>query len=126
MTAQPQNTVVHALRLADGRWMPGQSPNPGGRPKAIGPVRDLARAHTALAVDTLVEICQHGENEMARIVAANAILDRGWGKPMAMVAMHNPGPDLGALIEDAHRSAAEVMAAPVSIEVTESNNGAVG
>ena len=29
--------------------------NPGGRPKIVAEVRDLARAHTAEAVDTLVQ-----------------------------------------------------------------------
>jgi hypothetical protein len=118
MRRTPENTVVHAPRLADGRWMPGQSANPGGRPRSIGAVRDLARAQTALAIDTLVEICEHGESEMARIAAANAILDRGWGKPTAMVEMHNPGPDIGALIEQAHLNAVELLATPSMIGVT--------
>jgi hypothetical protein len=35
---------------------------------------------------TLIEIADHGENESARVTAANAILDRGWGKPAVPVA----------------------------------------
>src|SRR5262252_8252843 len=31
----PQNTSDHATRLPSGRWAPGRSPNPGGRPKII-------------------------------------------------------------------------------------------
>ena len=58
----------------------GRSGNPGGRPKGHGEIRELARLHTATALATLVEICQGGENESARVAAANAILDRGWGK----------------------------------------------
>ena len=34
----------------------GQSGNPGGRPKILADVRELARAHTAKALNTLVEI----------------------------------------------------------------------
>jgi hypothetical protein len=67
------------------RFEKGQSGNPGGRPKAYGEIRDLARQHTDLALQTLVEIATHGENESARVTAANAILDRGWGKPAVPV-----------------------------------------
>ncbi len=68
----------------------GQSGNPGGRPKGHGDLRELARQHTPTALATLVEICQGGENESARVAAANALLDRGWGKPAAPIA----GPDV--------------------------------
>lgn len=62
------------------RFKKGRSGNPGGRPKGNGEIRELARLHTATALATLVEICQRGENESALVAAANAILDRGWGK----------------------------------------------
>ena len=42
---------------------------------------ELARQHTAIALDTLTDICENGMNETARIAAATAILDRGYGKP---------------------------------------------
>jgi hypothetical protein len=42
---------------------------------------DLARQHTSIALDTLVDVCENGLNETARISAATAILDRGFGKP---------------------------------------------
>jgi hypothetical protein len=62
------------------RFEKGRSGNPGGRPKEYGEIRDLARQHTDLALQTLAEIAAHGENESARVSAANALLDRGWGK----------------------------------------------
>jgi hypothetical protein len=34
----------------------GQSGNPGGRPKVVAEVRELAREHTSKAVETLVSI----------------------------------------------------------------------
>ena len=34
----------------------GQSGNPGGRPKVVAEVKELARAHTAAAIETLVAI----------------------------------------------------------------------
>jgi hypothetical protein len=62
------------------RFEKERSGNPGGRPKGHGEIRELARLHTATARATLVAICQSGESESARVAAANAILDRGWGK----------------------------------------------
>ena len=41
---------------------------------------------TPKTLATLIEICRNGENEGARIAAANALFDRGWGKPVAPVA----------------------------------------
>ena len=67
------------------RFEKGRSGNPGGRPKGHGEIRDLARRHTATALRTLIEIAEHGENESARVSAANALLDRGWGKPAVPV-----------------------------------------
>lgn len=59
----------------------GQSGNPRGRPKQSGEMRALARRHTASALATLIEIALRGSSESARVAAANALLDRGWGKP---------------------------------------------
>ena len=66
-------------------FLPGQSGNPGGRPKDIGGVQDLARQHTALAIETLVQIMQHGDRDAARVAAAQALLDRGWGKAVQSI-----------------------------------------
>lgn len=50
--------------------------------KAPTEIRSLARAHTATAINTLVGIMNQEEAApAARVAAANAILDRGWGKP---------------------------------------------
>ena len=59
----------------------GQSGNPGGRPKALRQVEELARLHTVEAVKTLAAI--HSDTKTppaARVAAANALLDRGWGE----------------------------------------------
>ena len=64
---------------------PGKSGNPGGRlrkDKAQLLVEVLAREHTEAALATLVQIMQDTEEKgAARVSAAIAVLDRGWGKP---------------------------------------------
>ena len=76
------------------RFEKGRSGNPGGRPKGDGEIRELARHHTGTALRTLIEIAERGENESARVTAANALLDRGWGKPAVPYA----GADLPTVI----------------------------
>ena len=68
-------------RLANLRpFKPGQSGNPGGRSKAQIDVRNLAREHTREAIETLVLVMRNGKPGEAAL-AANSLLDRGWGKP---------------------------------------------
>lgn len=50
--------------------------------KASAEIRSLARAHTDTAIRTLVGIMnQDKAPAAARVAAAQALLDRGWGKP---------------------------------------------
>jgi hypothetical protein len=62
-------------------WKPGQGGNPGGRPKVSAQIRDLARDHGAQAIERLV-ILMHSKNESVAVRAAEALLDRGYGRPM--------------------------------------------
>ncbi len=64
-----------------GLWQPGQSGNPKGRPSIKGEVETLARAYTAEAIETLVEMMRNSESDKVRIAAATALLNRGWGMP---------------------------------------------
>ena len=63
-----------------GQFKPGQSGNPSGRPKDVGHVRDLARKHTTAAIKMLAAMMKSGEPDRTRVAAAEALLDRGWGK----------------------------------------------
>ena len=58
----------------------GSSGNPGGRPKAVHSVQELARKHAPEAIKTLADIAKKG-TPAARVSAAIALLDRGYGKP---------------------------------------------
>jgi hypothetical protein len=74
-------------------WQKGMpSPNPGGRPKALHNVQDLARQHTEAAVKTLADI-MHDEKapHSARISASEALLSRGWGRPILPTVQANAG-----------------------------------
>ena len=72
-----------AHRDGSGRWQKGgASPNPGGRPKEVGDVRELAKAHSAEAIETLATIMRDKDAPpAARTAAATALLDRGYGRP---------------------------------------------
>ena len=72
--------TIQKARLRSGQFAPGQSGNPGGRPKDEHRVAELARSYTLEAIDTLVELMRDGKDERVRGTAAQALLDRGWGK----------------------------------------------
>ncbi|MCH9050726.1 MAG: hypothetical protein IIA72_06550 [Proteobacteria bacterium] len=56
-------------------------------PKAPTEIRSLACAHTAAAIKVLAGVMNQPKAPMAaRVSAAVALLDRGWGKPTQMVA----------------------------------------
>jgi len=44
-------------------------------------IRSLARSHTKMAIKILAGIAKDGTNDAARVSAAVALLDRGWGRP---------------------------------------------
>ncbi len=61
-------------------FVKGKSGNPGGKPKGIGDMRALARCHTEKALAVLVAALESSREDI-RVKAADALLDRGWGKP---------------------------------------------
>jgi len=61
----------------------GKSGNPGGVPKGYREMRAAARAHTADALKALVEALS--DNKL-KVAAAQALLDRGWGKAVQAMA----------------------------------------
>ena len=80
-----------------GRFAKGQSGNPGGRPRDEQKVAELARSYTREAIETLVELMRRGNDERVRGTAAQALLDRGWGKPKVEVVTDGTGAYVEAL-----------------------------
>lgn len=61
-------------------------------PKTLTEIRSLARAHTKTAVNVLVGIMRSKDaTAAARVSAANAILDRGWGKTAQPIESSDDG-----------------------------------
>ena len=61
-------------------FQPGQSGNPGGRPKVIANIREIAREYAPEAVLRLVELMRDEDPRVA-VAACKEILDRGFGRP---------------------------------------------
>ena len=73
--------------MANPGWAKGVSGNPGGRPKQDVKILDLCRKHSLEAVGVLVEIMRDKDApSTARLGAAQAVLDRGWGRPAQIIA----------------------------------------
>lgn len=71
----------------------GISGNPGGRPKESAEVKRLARQHCEAAVAKLVELMS-SSNESISLAAANALLDRGVGKPAQAITGDDEAPPI--------------------------------
>jgi hypothetical protein len=66
-------------------FRPGQIANPGGRPKAATAMTAEARRYAIESIHALVRTMRRAATDQARIAAANALLDRGFGKPTQAV-----------------------------------------
>lgn len=79
-------------------------PKTGGRQKgtpnkATSSIKDAARAYTDEALSTLAEVMRDkAAPPAARVSAASAILDRGYGKPSTVIN----GDDEGGALKLAH------------------------
>ena len=101
-------------------FQPGQSGDPGGRPKLPPEVKEMAKAYTAEAIQTLAEVMRNESAPPgARVTAAEKLLDRAWGKSESTVNVHdNRTPrDL---------STAELLSAIAALGVVGKEEGAGG
>lgn len=71
---------------------PGAGRKPGKVSKAKLDIAEKAKTHGAAALAVLYEVMKDGQApHSARVSAANAILDRGYGKPMQAVEVGGEG-----------------------------------
>jgi len=67
----------------------GKRPNAGRKAGSVvrgtienrDAIGELARAHTEVALQALVKVATKSDSDAARVSAASALLDRGYGKP---------------------------------------------
>jgi hypothetical protein len=103
-----------------GGFKAGVSGNPGGRPRAVEEVRELARAHCPDAIAELARLAVKAKSESARIAAIRELLDRGYGKatqPLAGETRPDGEPfeftlKIGQVNADGSRTVAEVRPSP--------------
>src|SRR5262245_47903001 len=70
------------------RFSKGTSGNPTGRPKADQTITGLARAHCPRAIEVLAELMNDPKaTASARALAAEKLLDRGYGRPPLLNAV---------------------------------------
>lgn len=125
-SSQDDDTAIlpPATRDAKGRLLPGQrSINPNGRPPAIKDIKDAAKAHTRAALNTLISVMNNLDAPAAsRVTAAEAILNRGWGRPMQNIEARVDVTDLGttaaSVLMELTRAAKEAKQAGQIIDIT--------
>jgi uncharacterized protein DUF5681 len=71
----------------------GQSGNPGGRPKVLADVQELARQYAPVAIVELARLALKAKNENARIAAIRELLDRGYGRSRQSMEVSAPAGD---------------------------------
>ena len=65
----------------EGAGRPSGSTNKSS-PEQSQRLSELAKTYTEEALETLVDVARNGRTDAARVSAANALLDRAYGKPV--------------------------------------------
>jgi hypothetical protein len=82
------------------KFRKGKSGNPGGRPKVLGELQELARHHAPEVISELARIALKGKSETARIAAGRELLDRGFGRARQSMEVSLPEPDIVQMMLD--------------------------
>jgi len=82
-------------------FVKGKSGNPGGRPKMDKEVEDLARSYSIESIERLAYWMRTDDGRNS-ISAAQALLDRAWGKPAQKLV--GEGSEGALIVEIVHRA----------------------
>ena len=109
-------------RTGNGRFQKGESGNPGGRPKLPADIREAFKAKAPEALEVLTRCLQSDDDRIA-MMAAQAILDRGYGKPTQSIDARTGWPDGSLYRRDAsqgreHRGLAQGQCGVPSVDQT--------
>jgi hypothetical protein len=72
------------------KFSKGVSGNPGGRPKVLCEVQELARQYAPSAIAELARLALKAKSETARIAAIRELLDRGYGRARQAMEVSAP------------------------------------
>ena len=71
-------------RTDNGRFAPGASGNPGGRPKLPAEMKEMFQAKAPEAFEVLCKHL-HANDAKVSVTAAKEILDRAYGRPLQSI-----------------------------------------
>ena len=86
MTEKESASIKQRGGRRAGAGRPLGSPN-----KLTRPLKELAALHTEGCIAVLVQLRDHAEAEQVRLAAANALLDRGHGRPRQEIEGNDEG-----------------------------------
>jgi hypothetical protein len=82
------------------KFSKGKSGNPGGRPKVLGELQELARRHAPEVIEELARLAVKARSETARIAAGRELLDRGFGRARQSLEVSEPGENIIRMLLD--------------------------
>lgn len=107
---------VEILRGDNGQFLPGKSPNPGGRPKQTEEEKDALAEIRKLAPGVAAKMTEMLNNArvpaIAKVRILEIILERTYGKPETAIRLNGE-----AQSAEAARARLEAIAARIRIEV---------
>jgi Family of unknown function (DUF5681) len=104
-----------------GGFKPGQSGNPGGRPrKHVGDLGAAARLYAGLALETIVQICGNAKADRDRLAAARELLDRGFGRSVQAIDLVLMGRKITELSRDELVALDALLASAAAVGTEES------
>jgi hypothetical protein len=80
-------------------FKPGQTGNPGGFSADIAAVRRLARENSIEAMQQILTLMRTAKDERVRLVAADKVLERSWGRPKEEDPKDRPPMDRERILE---------------------------